>query len=419
MSRFRPAAARVPVLLAWLALAASAFGQVPGASREQVLQAIREGADYACRVLLDERGQSRCDYNLLEGAWHDYEPAWHTGQLILGLLEAYAVTRQEAYLQAAKKAGDWWIGLQIRDHPVLDGMVRAVHGDGVEHIIFSTVSDGTAGLFRLCEVTGERKYAEVPTRAGEWMLRHMYVPGEGVFYDAVDPRTGEVLKDRSLFRPGVGKPNLSDVARPNNEGSLFRDLFEYTGQERFKKVFVEVCDGLVAKQGPEGLWMDYLSNKKEKGIVHPRFNLWYAESLLEGYDLTGDRRYLEAARRTGRFYMGLQKADGTIYYENTLDGRSNQDSPCGSAVSFAGLVWLRLREAGAGEEFDAGAERSLRWVLRNRFSRGHPDRNLAGGFMEIRTDRKGDDLWITMRDIATSFGLRFLCAYYRVLSEDR
>ena len=41
-------------------------------------------------------------------------------------------------------------------------MVRAIHGDGVDKIVFATVSDGSPGLFNLYRLTGDKKYAEVP-----------------------------------------------------------------------------------------------------------------------------------------------------------------------------------------------------------------------------------------------------------------
>ncbi|MBN2354995.1 hypothetical protein JXO59_02720, partial [candidate division KSB1 bacterium] len=387
--------------------------------QNQILQAIRDGADYASAVLLDENGKSRCDYNILEGRWYDYEPPWHTGQLIYGLLEAYEISRNPAYLQAAKKAGDWWIGLEIKDHPKLNGMVRAVHGDGVNYIVFATVTDGTAGLFKLYDIIGEEKYARVPTRAGEWMLQHMYVRDQGVFYDSIEPNSGEVMTENSPFWPEKKQQALYDVSRPNNEGSLYKDMYEYTGEEKYKQVFIELCESLVEKQGEEGLWMDFMPNHKEDGSFHPRFNLWYAESLLEGYDLTGDQRYLDAAKRTAQFYCKFQRSDGTIYYKNYLNGKSNQNSPCGSAVSFAGILWLRLLRYGVGEEFKENIERSVHWVLKNRFATDHPDKNLAGAFFEFRTRRRHDKMWITMRDIATSFGLRFLCDYYTHAFSDK
>ena len=399
-------------LVTCVLIAGNIIAQDKRPSKEEVLQAIHECARYGSEVLLDKDGKSRCDYALMEGKWHDYEPAWHTGQLINGLVEAYKVTMDKNYLAAAKKAGDWWIGLEIKDHPKLKGMVRAIHGDGVDYIVCATVTDGTPGLFNLFRLTKEKKYAEVPTQAGEWMLQHFYLPKEGMLYDMADPKSGEVIKENSPFWPDKSKQTLNDVARVNNEGSLYKDMYDYTHNEKYKEVFLNLCESLVAKQGPEGLWMQFTPNNAANKSFHPRFNLWYAESLIEGFVLTGNKVYLEAAKKTLAFYTKYQKKDGTIYYENFLDGHSNENSVTGSTVAMAGLLWIRLQQLGVGDEFKEHIERSALWSIANRFASDHPDKNLAGATMNIRTRHKGGTLYLTQRDLGTSFSLRFLSAYY-------
>ncbi|MCK4747721.1 MAG: hypothetical protein KAT15_11815, partial [Bacteroidales bacterium] len=360
----------------------------------------------------DENGISKCDYNLTEGRWIPYEPAWHTGQAIYALTDAYRLTGKSTYLETAKKAGDWWVSLEIKDHPKLNGMLNAIHGDHAgQVIVFATVSDGTAGLFKLQEATGETKYAEVPTRAGDWMLANMCLLDEGVCYDNVDPETGEVLKENSPFWPDKENQDLWDVARPNNEGSLFMDMYEYTGNEEYKDAFITLCNSLVEKQGQEGLWMDFMPNHRQEGSVHPRFNLWYAESLIDGYELTGERKYLEAAKKTAETFAEFQDGRGTIYYKNFVDGRRDRSSICGSSVAFSGLLWLRLREHGV-EGFDEHIELSVDWILKNRYAADHPDPNLAGAVINTRLRHKKGKLWFTQRDVGTIFGVRFLASYY-------
>jgi rhamnogalacturonyl hydrolase YesR len=328
-------------------------------------------------------------------------------------VEAYRITGKKKYLEDAKRAGNWWTGLEIKGHGKLDGMLRAIHGNGIDRIVFSTVSDGSNGIFELWRETREDRYAAVATRAGEWMLNNMYLPIEGMFYDMVDPASGEVEKTFSLFWPERKNQVLNDVARPNNEGYLFRDMYEFTHNEKYKKVFLRLCESLVEKQGPEGLWMDFTPNDKETGMFHPRFNLWYAESLIRGFEMTGDKRYLEAARRTLAFYTRFQKKNGTIYYENFLNGTTNDNSPSGSTVAFAGLLWIQLLKHGAGEEFRDNVEKSFAWIMENRFSPDHPDRNVARAVNNLRSRNKGGKTWFVQRDVGTSFGLRFLAEYYR------
>lgn len=379
--------------------------------KESVLKAIKDVSDFAAFTLLDENGKSRCDYNITEGKWYEYEPPWHTGQVINALVESYKITNNTSYLKEAVRAGNWWIGLQITDHPKLKGMLNAIHGDGNDNIVFATISDGTPGLFNLYKITGDKKYAEVATSAGQWMLENMYVPEHGVFYDVVNPNTGEVMKESSPFWPDKKNQTLYDVARPNNEGSLFKDMYEFTGKEEYKKVFIELCESLVEKQDGMGLWMDFTPNNKDAGTYHPRFNLWYAESLIEGFDLTGNRKYLDAAAKTLRTYLKAMRKDGTFFYVNYLDGRNNENSITGSATAFCGMLAISLVKNGY-EVFKESIERSAKWILLNRFSADHPDLNLRGSVIDTRTRNRKGRVWLTQRDVGTSFGLRFLCDYY-------
>ena len=389
------------------------FGQNP--SKEEVLTALNGCATYATDVLLDEEGKSRCDYNMILGEWFPYEEPWHTGQIILGLLDSYKVTGNQKYLDAAKRAGEWWIGLEIKDHPVLKGMVAATHGDamGYDNIVFATTSDGTPGIFELSRVTGDKKYARVATSAAKWMLEHMYNPKEGVCYDLIDIKTGEVIKEG---KSGDRNMPLEEVSRPNTEGSPFKDAYEFSGEESFRDAHVLLCNSLVEKQGPEGVWMDYGPNHKSENSFHPRFNLWYAESLLDTYELTKDRKYLEAAAKTARLYAKAQRKDGTIYYDNYLDGSFDKGSICGSAVAFAGIVWMRL--AGYGyDEFVPNYEKSAQWLITNRYAQDHPDPNVRGAVVNTRYRVKKGREWMTKRDVGTSFALRFLAQYYTLKFE--
>ena len=396
------------IILLWTSIS---YSQSKSEQKEIVLKAIKDVSNFAAFSLLDEQGKSRCDYNITEGKWYEYEPPWHTGQVINALVESYKITKDNAYLNEAVRAGNWWISLQITDHPKLKGMLNAIHGDGNDNIVFATISDGTPGLFNLYKITNDKKYAEVATSAGKWMLENMYVPEHGVFYDVVDPKTGEVMKENSPFWPDKKEQNLYDVSRPNNEGSLFKEMFEFTGKDEYKKVFIELCESLVEKQDEYGLWMDFTPNHKEAGTFHPRFNLWYAESLIEGFELTGDKKYLDAAAKTLRTYLKVMRKEGTFFYVNYLDGRYNENSITGSATAFCGMLAIRLVKNGY-DEFKESIERSINWILLNRFSAEHPDPNLRGSVIDTRTRSRKGKIWLTQRDVGTSFGLRFLCDYY-------
>ena len=383
--------------------------------KEDVEKAINETAHYVADVILDKDGKSRCDYNVMEGKWYPYEVPWHTGQAINALLAAYKETGNNAYLDAAKRAGDWWASLEFKDSgpPALKGMLDAIHGDvlGDDFLVFATVSDGTPGIYELSRVTKDPKYAEVATSAASWMLKNMYYPEKGVCYDNIDAKTGEVLKEYSPFWKGKKNQKLYDVSRPNTEGYLFKDAYEFSHEEKFKKAFINLCNSLIEKQGPEGVWMEFMPNFAAVHSFHPRFSLWYAESLIEAFKLTSDKKYLESAAKTARVFAKAQFDNGTIFYDNYTNGRApDRGSSTGSAVAFAGIVWIELSKEGY-HEFDSSIEKSVKWIIRNRYAFDHPDPNLRGAVLETRTRFKKDKVWLTNRDIGTSFGLRFLVDY--------
>lgn len=401
--------------IAWVFLAAvPASAQVPW-DKAAIEQALRESGHYAATVLIPETGKGRADYDLIAGEWREYEPHWHTGQTILGLIEAWRITGEPELLAAARRGGDWWVSTEFQPPHPLAGLVDAQHGARVGPLInFTTISDGTAGLFALTQATGDPRYADAATRSGRWLFANTRVPGaDGLYFNIIEPETGRIWTDRSPHHPDANPASLTQVARPNIEGSLALDMCRHTGEQAWCDQFIDHAGAVVRWQGPEGLWMAFEPNDPETGKVHPRFNLWNAEALINAYDLSGDRRFLEAALKTGRKMATYQDRHGAIAYTLNVDGSSRPDSITGSATAFAGILWLRLRAHGVGEEFTPHIDRSLAWILANRFSTEHPDPNLRGAILETRVTSGPGGMQIAVRDIATAFGLRFLAMAWR------
>ena len=383
--------------------------------KNKIETSLQKSTSHAINSILDENGKSKCDYEMVSGTWEEYEAMWHTGQLIQGLLEAYSVTKNEDALKNAIRAGDWWVSRTFsKGHP-LHGYLNGAHGGKLGKLInTTTIADGTPGLFDLTDVTGDRKYADVATSAGKWILENLYIPEERLSYNIVDSETGEIWKDRSPHAQHQGLPfNIRHMARPNAEGYLWADMYRHTKNEKYKSAFLEICDGLVDMQSDNGWWMEFEPNDPKTGKIHGRFNTWNAEALLEAYDLTKNDKYLNAATKTAQALAGVQQKNGVVFYSSYTDGNHDERSPCGSATSFAGIVWLRLYELG-NTSFEGNIKKALNFTLSNQFPLNHADENLAGAYLEIRQKggKKGK-LKIIFRDISTSFGMRFLSDVYQ------
>lgn len=386
-----------------------------------IREALRSVGLYVADVLVTPSGMGRSDYDLMAGVWRDYEPHWHTGQQIWGLVEAWRITGEPQLLDAARRAGGWWIGTEFQSPHPLAGLVNAWHGDRIGRLInFTTISDGTPGLFALSRATGDARYADSATRSGQWLWQNTRVPetvpgGMSLFYNFIDPDSGKVITDHSPTHPDVASPSITQTARPNIEGFLFKDMCLHTGEPVWCERFIAQARAALARQDETGLWMAFEPNNPATGDVHPRFNIWNAEALLEAWTLTGEQAFLDGAARTGRFMASVQRPDGTIFYNLKSDGTFRRDSITGSATAFAGILWLRLRAAGVSG-FDAPIERSTRWVLANRFPQTHPDPNLRGAVLETRVRVVDGVTRIAIRDIASAFALRFLAMAHDDLS---
>ena len=389
--------------------------------RPAIRAALSSVGDYVANVLVTPSGKGRADYDLMSGRWLEYEPHWHTGQQIWGLTEAWRVTGDRRFLQAARRAGRWWTGTEFKSPHPLAGLVNAYHGDHIGPLInFTTISDGTPGLFALSRATGDAHFADTASRSGQWLWDNTQVPasvtgGEGLFYNFIDPATAQVVKSYSPTHKGVANPKITQTARPNIEGSLFKDMCLHTRQQIWCDRFIAQARAALARQDAQGLWMDFEPNNPDTGDVHPRFNLWNAEALLEAYALTNDRAFLEGATRTASFMARVQRPDGAIYYNLKADGTFRRDSITGSATAFSGIIWLRLRDYGV-VGFDTSIERSLAWILANRFPLNLPDANLRGAVLETRVRVVDGATRIAIRDIASAFSLRFLAMMHDDLS---
>jgi hypothetical protein len=395
-------------LLACVVAAPAVAQPLPAA---EVRRALAETAAAVATVVLDADGKARGDYRWADGRWRDYEAAWHTGQAIEALLAAWLESRDPTLLARARAAGDWWVAQEFRAGP-LKGLVNAAHGDRLGALInFTTIGNGTPGLFRLSRVTGDRRYADTATRSIRWLIANTEVPGDtGLYYNIVDPATGRVWTDRSPHHPGVARPSITQVARPNIEGSPFLDACRHSGDRSLCARHLRLARHTAARQHASGFWMEFEPNDPATGTVHPRFNSWNAEALLEAHALDPDPRFLDAALRTARANARLMRSDGSFDYVQTLGGASGSASPTGSATAFAGLLWLRLRALGH-REFEPQIHAAARWLIANRFPADHPDPNLRGLVTELRTKREDGRTIVLQRDLGTIFAARFLAAY--------
>ena len=421
------------VVISLFAVSAASGGHDPLPSRDAVHAAIHNGAAAAAASLQPaseaEGGGlvAKCDYHLLRGEWYDYERLWHTGQTIRALVSASEVLNNSSLAATAMEAGRWWKSQRIQTPPGLAGLMNSTDVlpswvgcitdacNGTQDL--GDVSDSAYGIFALTAATGDLSFADAASASALWQLQHMGVAGRpGLYWN---------ILNKSADPPAPLK-DISQPFRTQIEGSLFLQAFRHTGNLRLRNGFIEQAEATVAYQDEHGLWMLWTPNDNSTGTLHLRYNLWYAHSLVDAYDLTQNETYLTAAARTAVFYVStVQRSDGTMYYETNVDGSAIENDICGSAVGFLLHLVLRLLRSRAIVAHQPSATltalrlsvtRSVAWLLSNQYPPDHADPSLAGAFLELDFRHKATYLGphsraVIHRDLGTSFALPALGAY--------
>ena len=96
----------------------------------------------------------------------------------------------------------------------------------------------------------------------------------------------------------------------------------------------------------------------------------------------GDERYFGAATRTAQWFMEYQNLDGGFYAHNWTSGYHASFDLSSSAAACAALVWFDLYDHTGDETYLEAARDSLGYLLGMQFTGEVEDVNLRGAFIE-------------------------------------
>lgn len=368
---------------------------------ENLLEAALRGCDWltdVAQVMEKENpnfGAIRGEYNTKVRKWSFYGPFWHTGQAVRALLMAFKLTGNDKYLKHAILGGEYLIRCQV-----LNERDKRYHGfilGNVKNANTASQLEGLRALHDLYLVTGEEKWRERFKLAVDWIIRNLYLEGEGLFINN--------------FYPDKYEFGSRDRARPLNDDATLYVAYQEFKEPVYLKVFLEVADRLLKDEDPPGNWIKYYPCNPNAfgglGHIHPRHAYWWGYPMLSAYDATGDQKYLECAIRSGDWYIQNSTLDGAIYYHTTRNGKHLSFDFCTSAVGCAIIMWIDLWKRLKEKKYLRAIERGLGFLLGAQFSQDVEDRNLRGAFFERLNHTDGSEKpGFHLRDIATIFAVQ-------------
>jgi uncharacterized protein YyaL (SSP411 family) len=246
---------------------------------------------------------------------------FNTGQVLFGWVRAFQETRNERYLDSARRAGDFLLAAQDAD-----GAWRKSLSDYASATMSSyTYNTRSAwGLFMLGEVSGRRLYCEAATRNIEYALTQQRANG--------------------WFASNC----LSDPARPllHTIAYSLRGVLEIgiaARNDRYISAARTAADALLRCQRADGSLPGRLDHEWQPAANFSCLtgNVQMGTVWARLYELTGDGKYLEGLIRANAFTRSVQwqgtgnpALDGAISGSFPLHGRYGRFEVLNWAVKF-------------------------------------------------------------------------------------
>src|SRR5579862_3768023 len=278
------------------------------------------------------RGALRGEYRASTHQWDFYGPVWHTGQAIKSLVWASQALNRPELLNAARLGAEFIGTERVTDRSDPDyALIYAYEGIDNTTAVTSGVFEAVDGLWVLADATGNNQYAEWADAAVAWEARNSYL-GDGLFRDLFDVTTRRPVAADAGAKPG----------RPLNDDAVYLKAFRRGGNNEFRSIFYEVADRLLRDEEPAGNWINYGPCNAATGMIHPRQAYWWGLPMIDAYRDSHDARYLDCARRAGKWYQNAMRVDGGMFRVTRRDFNTDSFSHATSGVACAVLLWIEL-----------------------------------------------------------------------------
>jgi len=303
-----------------------------------------------------------------------------TGYAITVFVNAYRWTGNEQYLTQACQSADFLLKVQSSD-PNDASFGAIAHGlslPGLElrrqYYSFDAAMC-LQGLLDLHAVAPTPKILETSRRVGNWLMNRMQ-QDNGAFLALYNADTGETHHQNGNFFDDNGCLHAKHAI-----GLL--KLGRATGDERYTTAAQKVCNWVLTLQHDDGAFQ--ASEQLPQVVTHP--HCYATEGLLFAHHILEDARYLEAARKAGRWLLAVQNKDGSVNIEYKRRwwrmGRRVTEKlfplRVTDATAQALRIWLILYYLDQDDTFLEGCHRAKRFLQKMQCT-ASPDKNAVGGF---------------------------------------
>jgi hypothetical protein len=141
--------------------------------------------------------------------------------------------------------------------------------------------------------------------------------------------------------------------------------------EGYGEAGLRQVDWALSKQRRNGWVADCCLNQRDQPLTHTLG--YFLRGVVEAHRISGESRYLEAARRTGDALMAAQRPDGSLAGRLRENWSPAVDWTCLTGVSQIAESWFYLYEVRRDARYFAAAQRGNAFVRRTVQVEGSPD----------------------------------------------
>ncbi|HET9952717.1 MAG TPA: hypothetical protein VFS09_13075 [Candidatus Eisenbacteria bacterium] len=275
-----------------------------------------------------------------------------TGYIIPTFYDYAAHAGDASYLARAETMARWEASVQMPSGAVQGGVISFAPVPA----IFNT-GQVLFGWARAHRETGAPAFLESARRAADFLV------------EAQDPDGAWRRHGSTFARPGV---NLYDARTAWGllEGSLV------TGDPRHRAAAIRNLDYVLTRQRGNGWYEECCLDDNDHPLLHTI--AYTMEGLLESGRILDEPRYVEAARRAADALLTLQRADGGLPGRFDASWRPAAGWSCLTGDAQTSIVWLRLFEMTGERRYLDSARRLNRYVATTQ-DRASDDPGIRGG----------------------------------------
>ena len=251
-----------------------------------------------------------------------------TGYTIPTFLDFHRLSGEAAYLERAKRMGRYELAVQTRD-----GAIPGGFSEPRSPCVFDTgqVIFGWTALF---QATGQAEYLTAARAAGDWLISVQAGDGSWPTHDHAESA-------RSYHsRVAWALVALGDAGRDSRYIDAARRQLDWT----------------LANRQPNGWFRNCELRHEAHPVTHTL--AYTVRGLLESGAALGEERYISAARGTADVLLTLQLPDGSV--RGAFDARwaATARWRCLTGCAQLSIIWLRLSELTGDQRYLEAARRS-------------------------------------------------------------